>query len=598
LAIKIKILSEQLSNKIAAGEVVERPASVVKELIENSLDAEANDIIVETEIGGKRLIKVSDNGFGMSKEDALLALERHATSKIADDNDLFNISTLGFRGEALPSTASVSRFTIASRERGSIEGTEIYAEGGKIRDVKAFGMAEGSIITVRNLFFNTPARLKFMKSNETESGHIGDVLTRLALSRPDIRFTWINDGKTVFKLLPGDMLNRASNLLGVKNAGKLFNIEFKDGDIEIYGLLSAPEISRSTSGGFYTYINGRFIRDKIVQHALMQGYKNVMEKGRYPVVLLFINLPSSEVDVNVHPTKHEVRFREQGRVHAAIQNAIESVLRKSPWLSEKEPLFTPLKPSEPSISKIESVKDALLKYSGVPKKPSMFNFPQPSQLPVREEKPVPSEPFSLPKNEIKEEAGYFSSLQIIGQFRSAYIICQDNDDLILIDQHAAHERVVFQELKSSFSKNSIEKQGLLFPETLELSHGEVALLKEFSEELDNIGFELEDFGGNTWILKAVPRILSNGEYLKALKDILEELGGAGSSGLFKEKVDDILATVACHSVVRGSHPLSASEIKHLFARMDSTDFASGCPHGRPVISKITLREIEKMFKRV
>ena len=303
MSARIKILPEQLTNKIAAGEVVERPASVVKELVENSLDAGCGELTVEIEGGGKRLIKVSDNGCGMSREDALLSLERHATSKVSNADDLFRLSTLGFRGEAIPSVASVSRFDLASRETGSLEGTEIYAEGGRIKEVKSCGMAEGTVISVRNLFFNTPARLKFMKSNETEAGHIGELLTRMAISRPEVRFTYINDGKTVFRLLPGDVRSRVAALLGSSLAGDMPSFDASVEGLSLSGLLGRADQSRSSAASLYTYINGRFIRDKVVQHAVMQSYRNVLERGRYPVVVLFIELPAGEVDVNVHPTK-------------------------------------------------------------------------------------------------------------------------------------------------------------------------------------------------------------------------------------------------------------------------------------------------------
>jgi DNA mismatch repair protein MutL len=372
MSTRIRILPESLTNKIAAGEVVERPASVVKELVENSLDSGCGEVIVEIEAGGKRVIKVTDDGPGMSREDALLALERHATSKITADSDLFTLSTLGFRGEALPSIASVSRFTLATREKGRIEGTELYAEGGKIRDVKARGMAEGSVVSVRNLFFNTPARLKFMKSNETEAGHVGDLLTRLAISRPEVRFTYINDGRTVFRALNGDLRNRVVTLLGNSLASGLFPVEFDADNINVNGFIAGPDLSRSNASHFYTYINNRFVRDKVVQHAILQGYRNFMERGRYPVVVLFIHIPPGEVDVNVHPTKHEVRFREQGKVHDTILGAVASVLSATPWLRTGNNSALPPSPhlssSGASESRVAEVREALTRYRPEPER--------------------------------------------------------------------------------------------------------------------------------------------------------------------------------------------------------------------------------------
>jgi DNA mismatch repair protein MutL len=600
---RIRILPENLTNKIAAGEVVERPASVVKEVVENALDAGCGEVVVEIEAGGRRLIKVSDDGCGMTREDALLALERHATSKIAADSDLFNLTTLGFRGEALPSIASVSRLTLSTRERGRIEGTEIYTEGGKIKEVMACGMAEGTVVAVRNLFFNTPARLKFMKSAETEAGHVGDLLTRLAISRPEVRFTYINDGKNVFRALNGDLRQRVVTLLGSSLAGGLYPVEFSAGTIEVHGFVASPETSRSAATHLYTYINGRFIKDRVVQHAILQAYRNFLERGRYPVVVLFIDVSAGEVDVNVHPTKHEVRFREQGRVHDAIQAAVESVLGATPWLKSAKNGGTPVVVSEPpasvSVARIAEVREALIRYRPEPQRQQSFPVGPgtgdrgPGTQMRNVEPETPHSELRAPNSEL----GYFSGLAVIGQFNAAYILCQGGTDLVLIDQHAAHERVAFEGLKSQCAAGGVESQGLLFPETVELSFRESATLSGNLEQVSRLGFAPEPFGGVTWLLKGVPRILADGDYVRTLRDILEDFASLGRSRTFADAMEDILARIACHSVVRGTHPLTLPEISALFARMDTTDFASNCPHGRPVLRRITLAEIEKMFKR-
>ena len=316
---RISILPEIITNKIAAGEVVERPASVIKELIENALDAGATAIAVEITTGGRRLIRIIDNGHGMSREDALLSLERHATSKIRTDSDLDSILTLGFRGEALPSIASVSRFRLATREPDSLEGTEVIVEGGRVRDVKACGMAPGTAVSVEQIFFNTPARLKFMKSAETETGHVGDVLARMAVSRPDVAFSLTSDGRELLKVQRSDLRRRLAQVVGKDTSSQLFPLGSDDRQLSVKGFVSGPSLARSGMQAMYTYINGRFVRDKVVQHAIMQAYRGVIDRGRYPVVALFIQLPTGEVDVNVHPTKHEVRFRRQSVVHDAIQ---------------------------------------------------------------------------------------------------------------------------------------------------------------------------------------------------------------------------------------------------------------------------------------
>ncbi|HMN03565.1 MAG TPA: DNA mismatch repair endonuclease MutL [Geobacter anodireducens] len=603
---RIRILSEILTNKIAAGEVVERPASVVKELVENALDAGCGEIIVEIEGGGRRLIRITDDGCGMSREDALMALERHATSKIATDDDLFSLATLGFRGEALPSVASVSRFTLATRERGSIEGTEIYAEGGKIREVKACGMAEGTVVSVRNLFFNTPARLKFMKSVETEGGHVADLVTRLALSRPEVRFTCVSDGKTLFRALDGTLRDRVAALLGKTVAAALHPVELATEGVRVTGLVARPDVSRSAASHLYTYINGRFIRDRVVQHAVLQAYRNFLERGRYPVVVLFIEVSPGEVDVNVHPTKHEVRFRQQGIVHDVIQGAVEETLRLTPWIRRSEsPVVAPPAAPRPQQSvqgtgarQVEEVRELLenSRPAVAPHRPLFTPQPAPQQ---DREPPLPDSGSRLPDDTaVRRHRGYFSSLAVIGQYNASYILCQDGTDMVIIDQHAAHERVAFERLKTQFAAGRVEGQGLLFPETVELSHRESAVVREHGGGLGRLGFDLEDFGGTTWIVKGIPRLLAGTDYLRLLRDTLEELQSLGASRSIADAVEDILARVACHSVVRGEHPLTTGEIEALFAQMDATDFSTNCPHGRPVLQRLTLGEVEKMFKRV
>lgn len=605
MATRIRILPEQLANKIAAGEVVERPAAVVKELVENSLDAGAQEISVEIESGGKKSIRVSDDGCGLSREEALLALERHATSKLASDADLAAIATLGFRGEALPSIASVSRLTLASRERESVEGSEIYVEGGKIVSVKAHGMATGTAIEVRNLFFNTPARLKFMRSAETEAGHVGELLTRLALSRPDVRMTFISDRRSQFRVLQGNLRERVSSLLGSDVSQGLWPLETTEGSITVRGFISRPELSRSTTTYLYTYINGRFIRDRVVQHAILQAYRGVLERGRYPVVVLFIDIPPEEVDVNVHPTKHEVRFREQGRVHDVIQAAVENLLRTSPWIVRAAAAPEAAQSADRHLEEVRTagVREALARYASAPDRggqPSVFSVPLATSsrsFQASMSQPAPSG-FGVETAETSAtERGYYSSLTVLGQFNAMYILCQDGTDLVLIDQHAAHERIAFQQLKAQFGQTGVEVQGLLFPETIELTFAESACVKEFADTLEKLGFELEAFGGTTSVIKGVPRMFAHLDYQRVLRDIVAELLQIGRSHAAVELADDLMACMACHSVVRGSHSLSVEEIRSLLRQMDQAEFAATCPHGRPVLCRFPLGDIERMFKR-
>ncbi len=605
---RITILPETLTNKIAAGEVVERPSSVIKELIENALDAGATDIGVEIAAGGRRLIRISDNGHGMSREDALLSLERHATSKIKSDSDLDAIHTLGFRGEALPSIASVSRFSLATREPDNQEGTEIVVEGGRVRDVKACGMAPGTVVTVEQLFFNIPARLKFLKSAETEAGHVGDAVARMAISRPGVAFTCISDGRELLRVQRGDLRRRLVQALGREATADLHPVESEAGGIAVTGFISGPAVVRSTTAAMFTYINGRFVRDRVVQHAVMQAYRGVIDRGRYPVVALFIELPTGEVDVNVHPTKHEVRFRRQTAVHDALQAALEQVLARSPWLQQTQRQAPAPSAAPPTAQAYrERIAAAAQASLALPRGETPFHplpgaagstghgpaFPTPARPDVVGEPDEPFRPEGLPG----EQRGYFSSLTIIGQFHGEYILCQSGSELVVIDQHAAHERVAFQRLRQQHGSGGVESQRLLFPETLELSFSEAAVAQRFKEELSGIGFELEPFGGNTVMLAAVPRLTAGTDATRLVRDILADLGQIGASSAFRETLDDLLARIACHSVVRGVHPLDSRQIGELLRGMDETDFAASCPHGRPVCHTITLGELERIFKR-
>ncbi|MDD5284552.1 MAG: DNA mismatch repair endonuclease MutL [Desulfuromonadaceae bacterium] len=607
---RIIILPETLTNKIAAGEVVERPSSVIKELIENSLDAGATDISVEITDGGRRLIRLADNGHGMSREDALLSLERHATSKIRNEEDLDGILTLGFRGEALPSIASVSRFRLATREPGSLEGTEIMVEGGRVRDVKACGMAPGTVISVEQIFFNIPARLKFMKSAETEAGHVADLVGRMAVSRPAVAFSYRSDGRDILKVQRSDLQRRLSQVAGKNTSAELHQVCYDDNYVSVSGFVSGPSLVRSSLQGMYTYINGRYVRDKLVQHAVMQAYRGVIDRVRYPVVALFIQILPGDVDVNVHPTKHEVRFRRQSAVHDAIQAAVEGVLRGSPWLVNKtaEPLPSKIQTGEAYRERIAAAAQASLSMPRREEHGNSYTFPAAESNKAEaamflsqtgDELPTVSEPTThfTAHNADSECAGYFSSLAIIGQFHSEYILCQSGSELMIIDQHAASERVLFQRLKQQFLAGKVESQRLLFPDTVELSFSEVAVASHFLTELAGIGFELEPFGGNTLMVAAVPRLVAEKNAISLLRDILADLVELGISAAFQDVLDELLSRIACHSVVRGAHPLEACQIGELLRSMDETDFSASCPHGRPVSHVIRLAELEKIFKR-
>ncbi len=601
MAQTIRILSEQLCNQIAAGEVVERPASVVKELLENSLDAGASEIRVEIENGGKRLIRVIDDGCGMGRDDALLCLERHATSKIRNAEDLSALHTLGFRGEALPSIASVCRMLVRTRSREEESGWEIQAEGGTIKRTNAVGMPSGTLIEVRNLFFNTPARRKFLRKDETELGHIADIVTRLALAAPEVQFSLSHNGRALIEVYrQNHLIERIGALLGRPLVDELLPVT-ADGDhgLHLRGFISQPGLHRATTGAMYTFINNRYIRDRVVQHALLEGYRNVLVKGRYPVVVLFLDIDPAQVDVNVHPTKHEVRFREQRPVHDFISGAVRDRLRPSSWLRESkapEAMSTTPQPvprdfSEPATNSDyrKAVQESLEVY--VRKSPPVSPWTEQSLA-------LPTAPLATEKrSEEGNLSGFFGSLRIIGQYRNSYLVCQDGDDLLLIDQHAAHERIGFERLRKQFQQGRIEQQTLLFPVVIELDFREAAQFETQLAELDRLGFAVEAFGGKSFILKAVPRFLDETRAEQVVRDVAAEIVELGSSALAEESHDQVLILMACHGMVRANQALTVPEMVALLRDLDQVDFSAHCPHGRPVMIRQKLADIEKLFKR-
>jgi DNA mismatch repair protein MutL len=596
---KIQILPEKLCNQIAAGEVIERPASVIKELVENSLDAAATTVRIEVEKGGKRLIRVTDNGSGMSRDDAFLCLERHATSKLRSEHDLGCLRTLGFRGEALPSIAAVSRLLLRTRQHEALEGWEIYLEGGTVRRADAAGTPAGTTIEVRNLFYNTPARRKFLRRDETELGHIADTVTKLALARPEIQFQLAHNGRMLIDVNRHRTLpERVAQLLGPALLKELVPVESAAEGRRLHGLISRPETSRSTAGSMFTFINGRCIRDRIVHHALREGYRNLIMKGRHPVVVLFLEMEPEEVDVNVHPTKHEVRFREQAAVHDFIAGAIRDTLRPSSWVEGGPSLPGPTSVAAQG-ERVEPRRSA----SPVPFASRATGFEPVSG--VQEElagyrppviRPGVAMPCSHP-GEQEDQCGFFGRTSIIGQYRESYIICQSGDDLLLIDQHAAHERIAFEKLRTQYGATGVERQMLMFPLVLDFDFREAAVVAEHLELLERLGFEIEPFGGNAFAVKAVPHLFSGGETERLIRDVVGELATIGKSTLVEQALDGLLMLMACHRVVRANQLLSLVEIRALLAELDKVPFNAQCPHGRPVMQRLTLTDVERMFKR-
>jgi len=614
---KIHVLPEELCNKIAAGEVVERPSSVVKELLENSLDAGASDILIELEAGGKRLIRITDNGCGMNRQDAFLSFERHATSKIRTDADLFALTTLGFRGEALASIASVSRLRLKTCDSDAGLGQQIYAEGGRIKNVEELGLPQGTVVEVRNLFFNLPARKKFLRKEQTELGHAADVVTKQALANPGVSFRLKHNGRMMLDLRREKGLKeRVAALLGRSLLHDLLPMEQQNGDdLQLSGLISQPQLTRSAASHIYTFINGRYIRDRVVQHAVMEGYRHLLMKGRYPVVVLFLQIDPAQVDVNVHPTKHEVRFREQSLVHDFIATSLQQTLRPAEWL-EKKTLDSSANEvknylaeqhshrtehsngvstnSFVSESSPQYVQPVIHFQNNLVTESTAQQFYPSSPQTGSEDQSVTGNQYVLPGS---EAAGFFSRLQILGQYHQSYLLCQDGADLIMIDQHAAHERVGFEKLRHAYAAGTIPSQTLLFPEVLELDFNSAAALGDNQHELASLGFEIEPFGGKSFALKAIPQLLENRNAARLVVDVALELERIGRTGQLRESIDEILILMACHSVIRANQALADIEIRGLFQELDQIDFKANCPHGRPVMQRMTLTEVERMFRR-
>jgi DNA mismatch repair protein MutL len=574
----IRVLPEKVATQIAAGEVIERPASVVRELLDNCIDAGSDRILIEIAKGGKRLIKVRDNGIGMNKDDLLLCLERHATSKIKSASDLFSVETFGFRGEALPSMASVSRMEIVSRPKDQLVGYKVKIDGGKLKSIDETGSPAGTIVEIRDLFFNTPVRKKFLRAEKTETDHIVDVLSKIALPFLHIDFRLDDGEKTLLNLpISESDLNRLAILMGRNVAGSMEYLDQQLNDLKIKAYLASPDLSRSRGDRIFVYVNYRSVRDRLITRAVIEGYGQRLMKGRYPQAAIFIEMPPSLVDINVHPTKQEIRFRDGRRVYQAIVSAIEGVLGEQ------------LHPILDSGSVKESIEYGETKEGQIPE----WHVAEPG----RDYSGSADQPSKSSVTLFQEQILVKQSPQIIGQLRDTYILCQSHEGLLLIDQHAAHERIVYASLKKAYRSMKIESQAFLIPHRLEVSLKEGRVIEEKIHQLNQLGVELEHFGGSTFLLRSVPSILVDAEwegFLLDLVPVLEE-----EQDLSKDKAMDRLLTVmACHGAIRAGKRLSEQEMVSLVTQLQETDLPTNCPHGRPILKQFSFYEIEKMFKRV
>jgi DNA mismatch repair protein MutL len=576
---KIHILSDDTASRIAAGEVVERPASVVKELIENSLDAGASEIFVWVEKSGTSLIRVADNGEGMAPDDLALAVERHSTSKLKEeDDDLFHIETLGFRGEALPSMASVSRMEIISRPPASAIGYRLRAEGGKKKEeIRAAAAALGTSVEIRDIFFNMPARRKFLKSFATELSHICDAVNRMALAYPEVHFRLSHDGRVLADYVPvRDMKDRLQQVFGRDIVKDLIPLVGDEGVPAVTGYLSAAPASFPNTRYLMTFVNRRYVRDKVVSHAVLQGYESLLMKGQYPAVVLFLGVPFHDVDVNVHPAKFEVRFRRQSEVHEAVARAVRESLRHA----AKEPSGKRAAMETPDVFAV-----------GEP------TLPYTARAMIEDSSPVCDSLFSIRETGTMP-AGFFSSLTVLGQILGCYLVCASSEGLALIDQHAAHERVAYEKLRQEMAAGEVMKQNLLIPQTVQLSAGELMLLERELSRLTRAGFILEPFGPAAYAITAIPALLPEGDYRPVVRRWMAELAEVDRSQSFHQHIDERLATIACHSVIRANRKLAMDEMRALLRDLDQIEFATQCPHGRPVLIEFSRTDLEKMFRRV
>jgi len=618
---KIRVLADHVANQIAAGEVVERPASVAKELVENSIDAGAKRITIEIEAGGRRLLKVSDDGEGMVRDDAILAFERHATSKIRDTEDLAAIGTLGFRGEALASIASVAKVELTTCTEDAKAATRVTIDGGRMRDVKDAAHPRGTTITVRDLFFNIPARRKFLRSEATETFHLTNLVTHYALAHPEIAFTFVNNGREVVRAAAAkDLRERAYQIFGEEFLENLLEVNGGEPQVaRVSGYVSAPRDRRTSRDSQYLFVNRRFVRDRMIGRALSEGYRSILPHGVYPAALLFIETPLEEVDVNVHPAKTEVRFRRQAAVADAVREAVRMALASASYVPSPEP------PPPPVPAPIMTATASVSSFTPQPR----IEFVPPPPPPPRIEVPVePSgdeiardidvmiqsamiqssqsvKSAALPPlnsaeklaREVTPES-LSTNIRPLGQLEESFIIATDDEGLLLIDQHVAHERILFDKYRALEAERRSESQQLLVPETFDLTPAQAAVFDDLAPELEKYGFELMRLSGRTVAIKAIPGDLPGGEARNMLAELLDTVDGEKKNSARETLRDEIAASLACHAAIKVNMPLAPEKMRWLIDRLLQTSSPTTCPHGRPVILRLRTRDILKGFHRI
>lgn len=601
---KIRVLADHVANQIAAGEVVERPASVAKELVENSIDAGATRITIEIEAGGRRLLKISDDGEGMVRDDAILAFERHATSKIRASGDLIAIGTLGFRGEALASIASVAKVELLTSIEGAAAGTRVAIEGGRMRDVKDAAHPRGTTISVRDLFFNVPARRKFLRSEATETFHLTNLVTHYALAHPEIAFTFVNNGREVVRAVAAkDLRERAYQIFGEEFLENLLEVDGGNPQVaRVTGFVSAPRDRRTSRDSQYLFVNRRFVRDRMIGRSLSEGYRSILPYGVYPAALLFIETPLEEVDVNVHPAKTEVRFRRPDAVADAVREAVRSALARNeyvPQIPQIPPIETPQPqtaaaavastPPQPRIefTPLPSGDDIARDIEEMIRSASVTSVSKTPPLNSAEKLVREVTPEDLPSN-----------IRPLGQLEESFIIATDDEGLLLIDQHVAHERVLFDKYRALESERRTESQQLLVPETFDLTPAQAAVFDQVAPEMEVYGFELMRLSGRTVAIRAVPADLPAGEARNMLAELLDTVDAENKSSARETMRDEIAASLACHAAIKVNMSLTPEKMRWLIDRLLQTSSPTTCPHGRPVILRLKMRDILKGFHRI
>lgn len=611
----IQQLSASLVNRIAAGEVIERPAAVVKELVENAIDAGATQIVVELEDGGRALIRVTDDGAGIPPPELPLAFASHATSKLSCDEDLFRIATMGFRGEALASIGAVSQARIISRTPEGDVAWEVVNRGGIISDVQAAAGNAGTSVEVRNLFFNTPARRKFIKGAPTEFGHISETLLRLALPHPQVAFRLAHNGRTALDLPAGGEEDRWLAAWPAEFHEQRLPLDARDAELRIRGLIGLPELARPTARYQYLYLNGRVIRDRFVQHALREAYRGLTEPGRHPAAIMLLEIPAQDVDVNVHPTKSEVRFRDGGRIHGLVLSSVRERLLGSDLTPAAVPMRSDTEvPREDLRAKLAAFFKTLP--AGIADAPSsvgreagngdssqsqqpemrgrldFLSTPAPASSPGPESPGFAPSPLSAPRS-VPSELPAHAAIQL----HNSYLVAQSADGMLIIDQHALHERIMYEELRERLSRGSLESQRLLIPQPVSVASTQLALLDQIQPLLSRLGIEVASFGPGSVAVHAFPSFLEKLDPADFVRELLER-GEQELLDLHEEELlHEVLDMMACKAAVKAGDPLSAGEIEALLARRELIERSSNCPHGRPTTLRLSLRDLEKQFKR-